>query len=184
MAALSLRAETVRRNIATSGADSADIDPVLSSMSTDASQAAEVLRRLAYNLRPPALDEYGLEGALRRHIASVKDPEVSLIADCPQTAAPLSAAVEAALYRIAVAAVSNVASHSHATTCIVHLTAHADCVRLSVTDDGQGLPADAVKGVGILSMQERAAELGGTCTVSDASPGTRVCAEIPIGRAS
>jgi len=181
MAALSLRAETVRRNITRSGADQPDIDPVLSSMSADASQAAEVLRRLAYNLRPPALDEYGLEAALRRYTQSVQDPVVSFVADSPPTAVPMSAAVEAALYRIAVAAVSNASRHAHACACTVHLSVSSDCVRLTVTDDGRGLPADAVKGVGILSMQERAAELGGSCTVSNASPGTRVCAEIPVG---
>lgn len=183
MAALSLRAETVRRNIARSGGVSSDIDPVLSSMSTDASQAAEVLRRLAYNLRPPALDEYGLEGALRRYTASVSNPPVSFVADHPPATVALSAAVEAALYRIAVAAVSNVTRHAQATTCTVRLSAGTDCVQLSVTDDGRGLPTGVVKGVGILSMQERAAELGGSCTLSDASPGTRVCAQIPLGGA-
>ncbi len=184
MAALSLRAETVRRNITRSGAGSSDIDPVLSSMSADASQAAEVLRKLAYNLRPPALDEYGLEAALRRYTQSVQDPVVSFVADGPLTTVPMSAAVEAALYRIAVAAVTNASRHAHACACTVHLSVSSDCVRLTVTDDGRGLPANAVKGVGILSMQERAAELGGSCTVSNASPGTRVCAQIPVGGAT
>jgi signal transduction histidine kinase len=181
MAALSLRAETVRRNITRSGAGAPDIDPVLSSMSADASQAAEVLRKLAYNLRPPALDEYGLEAALRRYTQSVKDPAVSFVADGALATVPLSAAVEAALYRIAVAAVSNASRHAHATSCTVHLSVTSDCARLTVTDNGRGLAPDGVKGVGILSMQERAAELGGSCTVSNARPGTTVCAQIPVG---
>ncbi len=184
MAALSLRAETVRRNIARTGTGSPDIDPVLTSISTDASQAAEVLRQLAYNLRPPALDEYGLEGALRRYTQSVRDPAISFSADMPADATPLSAAVEAALYRIAVAAVSNATRHAQASTCSVRLCRSSDCVRLTVTDDGRGLPPDLVKGIGILSMQERAAELGGACTVSVCSPGTVVRAEIPIGGAT
>ena len=181
MASLSLRAETVRRNIARSGAGQTGIDPVLSSMSADASQAAEVLRRLAYNLRPPALDEYGLEAALRRYTQSVQDPVVSFVADGPLAAVSMSAAVEAALYRIAVAAVSNASQHAHACSCTVRLSVSSDCVRLTITDDGRGLPPDAAKGVGILSMQERAAELGGSCTVSNSSPGTMVRAEIPVG---
>ena len=51
----------------------------------------------------------------------------------------------------------------------------------TVTDDGRGLSPDSRMGVGILSMQERAAELGGWCTVSRGSPGTVVRAEIPVG---
>jgi signal transduction histidine kinase len=111
----------------------------------------------------------------------VKDPVVSFVADGEVATVPLSAAVEAALYRIAVAAVSNASRHAQATACTVHLSVTSDCARLTVTDNGRGLPPDCVKGVGILSMQERAAELGGSCTVSDARPGTTVCAQIPVG---
>lgn len=75
------------------------MDLVLASISADASAASEVLRRLSYNLRPPALDECGLEGALRLYTQSVEDPAVSFVTDLGEEAAPLSAAVEAALYR-------------------------------------------------------------------------------------
>lgn len=181
MAALSLRAETVRRLVTKDGPAPAHVDLVLASISADASAASEVLRRLSYNLRPPALDECGLEGALRLYTQSVEDPAVSFVTDLGEEAAPLSAAVEAALYRITVGAVTNASRHAHAGACTVRLSNSPGCVRLTVVDDGRGLPANPVKGVGILAMQERAAELGGWCTVSNGSGGTVVCAEIPIG---
>lgn len=181
MAALSLRAETVRRLLARDGSQSAAIEPVLTSMAVDATQAAEVIRQLAYNLRPPALDEYGLQGALWRYTQSVTDPPVCLLTDSDDHAEPLSAAVEAALYWIAVGALSNATRHSGAAACVVRLSCSSDCARLTVTDDGRGLSPDSRMGVGILSMQERAAELGGWCTVSRGSPGTVVRAEIPVG---
>ena len=75
---------------------------------------------------------------------------------------PLPAAVEVAIYRIAQEALTNVVRHANARHCTLSLMV-ADDVCLEVRDDGQGLPADYQVGVGLTSMRERAAELGGTC---------------------
>ena len=100
----------------------------------------------------------------------------------PDELPPLPAAVEVALYRIAAEALSNVENHASANTCTLRLALDpaAGTVRLEVTDDGRGIRADHGTGVGLSSMHERAAELGGTLTVSPRSPhGTIVTAELP-----
>jgi signal transduction histidine kinase len=67
----------------------------------------------------------------------------------------------------------------------VRVTVGADDVAVEVTDDGRGLPADLRAGVGLHSMRERAAEMGGTCEIGPApGGGTRVVARLPrSGRA-
>jgi signal transduction histidine kinase len=183
MASVSLRAEMVRRMLQRDPGDTATAEPVLAAISADAAAAAESLRDLAYGLRPPALDEHGLAAALSRYAAAVPQPMVTVddARGAGTDAPPLSAAVEAALYRIAVAAVDNAVKHAHASTCAITLTGKADQVELAVRDDGIGLPPGATRGVGISAMMERAAELGGKCTVTGSQDGTLVRATIPVG---
>ncbi|HEX6888571.1 MAG TPA: ATP-binding protein [Candidatus Nanopelagicales bacterium] len=182
MASVSLRAETARR-LLHGGPDSrAAADPVLAAICADASAAAESLRAMAYDLRPPALDELGLARALATR-AAPPDLQVTVsdtTLDQPGRP-PLSAAVEAALYRIAAAALDNAARHGRARQATITLTKSDKQVQMVITDDGLGLPPDATPGVGITSMRERAAELGGTCTVTSGSPGTIVRADLPTG---
>src|SRR5215831_2998873 len=92
------------------------------------------IRRLVYELRPPALDDLGLTGALAQHAASCSTPgglQVSI-----DTGPALPAAVEVAAYRIATEAVTNVARHAGARTATVTLTASENRLQVEVTDDG------------------------------------------------
>lgn len=186
MASIALRAETARRLLhGGSGGPSAAAEPLLAEISTDASTAAESLRVMAYDLRPPALDELGLVRALA--VSAAPSPELRVtVTDgaADDHGPPLSAAVEAALYRIAVAALDNAFRHGRARHCSIVLTRSDRWVEMTITDDGAGLPADVVPGVGISAMKERAAELGGTCTVTSGSPGTVVHARLPVGDSS
>lgn len=85
------------------------------------------------------------------------------------------------MYRIASEALHNVAKHAQATECVVNLEFENDHLTLSVTDNGQSLPPDIVAGVGLHSMKERAAELGGTLTMQiQTNGGTQVVAQIPL----
>ena len=86
-----------------------------------------------------------------------------------------------AAYRIAVEAISNVARHARAHICSVRiLIASDEELQLEVTDDGIGINGNA-PGVGLTGMRERAAELGGRCTVSaNSSGGVRVMAALPL----
>ena len=77
---------------------------------------------------------------------------------------------------------TNALRHAHASSIVVDLAIEPDTVRLSVTDDGVGIPPDAPAGVGLVSLRERAAELGGSCTVEcPPGGGTVVRAVLPAG---
>ena len=141
------------------------------------------LRQLVYGLRPPALDQLGLAGALREHALQSAANELHVTVVAPeQGLPPLPAAVEVAAYRIVQEALNNVLRHSAARACTIRLAPAADgaALLLEVDDDGTGLPSDTRLGVGLTSMRERAGELGGTCQIA-ARPegGTRVSAWLP-----
>lgn len=140
------------------------------------------IRRLVHDLRPPALDELGLVGALGQHASrfqrSPGTPEVSL--DAPELPA-LPAAVEVAAYRIVLEALENVRTHAHAHSCVISLRLAGGELQVEVCDDGTGLEPGSRSGVGLLAMQERAAELGGSCSIERApGGGTWVRARLPL----
>jgi len=140
------------------------------------------IRRLVYELRPPALDELGLVGALRAHVQSLSAANgLHVTVDAPRGLPPLSAAVEVAAYRIALEALTNVVRHAQASACQVHLAVVEESLQLDIADDGLGLPHEAQAGMGLTSMRERADELGGTCVIENRpGGGMRVYAELPI----
>jgi len=148
------------------------------------------IRRLVYDLRPPALDELGLVGAMRERAAQQTTPAERDDAQglCIDVVAPdhlpaLPAAVEVAAYRIMQEALANVTHHAHAHCCSICLECSEESLQIEVTDDGIGLPPGYHAGVGLLSMRERAEELGGTCEVSQApGGGTRVRACLPLSK--
>jgi signal transduction histidine kinase len=138
------------------------------------------IRRLVYELRPPALDELGLVAALQAQWAAQDGLHVS-IESPPGGLPPLSAAVEVAAYRIAMEAVTNAARHANAQNCRVRFAAKESELTVEIADDGSGIQNGARAGVGLASMKERAAELGGECMIDLAETGgTRVVAQMPI----
>jgi two-component system NarL family sensor kinase len=141
--------------------------------------AIDDVRRLVYGLRPPALDELGLVGAVRRQAAQLAG-DVAITVDTDGDLPPLPAAVEVAAYRIATEALTNVVRHSGGHHAAVLLCADPGALRVAVTDDG---PPDGGwrPGVGLRSIAERAAELGGSCEAGPTSSGGRVAAVLPLG---
>ena len=139
------------------------------------------IRRLVYALRPPVLDELGLVSAIGEHITHYNQSNgLKVSMDAPDHLPSLPAAVEVAAYHIALEAVTNVTRHAHAQSCRIRLSLESGLC-LEITDDGDGLPADFHAGVGITSMRERAAELGGECKIElGALHGTRVWACLPL----
>ena len=96
------------------------------------------------------------------------------------TIPPLDAAVEAAAYRIAVEAMTNVVRHAHARRCRVRVSGNG-ALTLEVADDGIGFAAGRGAGVGMTSMRERCAELGGSLAVERTPEGwTVVRATLPV----
>jgi signal transduction histidine kinase len=179
VAALALRAETARRLLA--DADPPP-DPALVELGVirrDAAAVAARLRVLAYELRPPALDDRGLIGALEERARQLAPFDVTVEAT---HLADLPAGVEVAAYRIAVEAMTNASRHSGADGCRLRIHRDPrDLLVLEVTDGGRGLGTGLVTGVGISAIRERAEELGGRCHFEDLpGGGTRVIAELPI----
>ena len=135
------------------------------------------VRRLVHDLRPPALDDLGLVGALRQ-LAGTLDPPATVVAGDLGT---LPAAVEVAAYRIASEAMTNVARHAGAATCTVRLGVAGAALAVEVADDGVGIPVDVQAGVGLVGLRERAAELGGRSEVTcPPTGGTVVRAWLPL----
>ncbi len=140
------------------------------------------IRRLVYDLRPPALDELGLAGALREYATRVRSDELEISVQVSEPLPPLTAALEVATYRIITEALTNVHRHANARHCFVAVGVNGD-LELEIQDDGAGLPKTYHAGVGLTSMRERAAELGGTCVIENAAGGgTRVRAILPMAR--
>jgi signal transduction histidine kinase len=155
------------------------------------------VRRLVYDLRPPALDELGLLEAIRerasRYVGGVGDDGgLRATVEAPEELPPLPAAVEVACYRIVQEALMNVSRHARASSCTVRLACTTESpssrafLTIEVIDDGVGLPdhrpPQGGGGVGLRSMRERAAELGGECEIVRSSwpSGTRVFARLPF----
>ncbi|USX48881.1 sensor histidine kinase [Lentzea sp. HUAS12] len=149
------------------------LDPVLADVDTTALE----VRSLVDGLRPPILDQ-GLALAVRDEAARFNG-ELRVEVDA-EPIEGLSAAVEVAAYRIVAEALTNTARHSGASSCVITVRADGDLV-VEIVDDGRGVAADSKPGVGLDSMRERCAELGGSCTVGPAEPhGTKVVARIPL----
>jgi len=133
------------------------------------------VRRLAHDLRPPALDDRGLVGALSQQAEQVSasgGPTVTVVADDDLAALP--AAVEVAAYRIAGESLTNAVRHAQATHVEVRLTLDGPALLVEVADDGRGIAPEAQVGVGLLSLRERAAERGGRSEVTCPSTGGTV----------
>jgi signal transduction histidine kinase len=156
-------------------------DSLLAELKTQVQEAIADIRRLVYNLRPPALDELGLIPAVRETAASHNMAGgLRVEVEGPDAMPPLPAAVEVAAYRIAQEALHNVAKHARADSCVVRFTLK-DALELEVLDNGVG-PPDALRaGVGLTSMRERASELGGSFKFEPvAEGGARVYARLPL----
>ena len=181
LAALGLSAATVGELISTNPKEAATANEKL--RATIRATVGDV-RRLVYDLRPPALDELGLVEAVRerasRHGSQEEGCRVTV--EAPDQLPPLPAAVEVAAYRIVQEALTNVSRHAKARVCTVRLACPDDrALNVEVLDDGVGLSGSPEGGVGLSSMRERAAELGGACEIECSSPvGTRVFARLPL----
>lgn len=139
------------------------------------------VRRVVEGLRPPALDELGLVGALQQVGARLTNGSgvefVLTVGTLPAT----SAAVEVAAFRIVTEAVNNVVRHARASLCRTSIDATATHLRIVVQDDGRGLPDQPLGGHGMQTMRERAEELGGTIRVASGDGGVTITALLPLG---
>ncbi|MEU8658798.1 sensor histidine kinase, partial [Actinoplanes philippinensis] len=120
--------------------------------------------------------------AVRQQAARLRAPGLTVTVDGDDDLDGLPAAVEVAAYRIASEALTNVARHASATVCRVLLRVAAGELLVEIDDDGSGIPAGTPSGVGLVSLRERAAELGGDCRIEcPGDRGTVVRARLPLG---
>lgn len=151
-----------------------------------AAQAIDEVGRLARGLHPSVLDDHGLGVALSRYVAEyAKTHKIAVdLALNDLDSCNLPPDVQIALYRILQEALTNVARHSGAKSVTIRFTRSATTMEIAVSDDGCGFDAKAVAvsshRLGIQSMRERAALLGGTISLTSQRKGTRILVQIPL----
>jgi signal transduction histidine kinase len=144
------------------------------------------LRALITELRPAALDDLGVEPALRsltERSQAVHGVDVELEVELDESAGRLAGEVETAVYRVVQEALSNVGKHAGATRAVVRVAETGDEVVVEVTDDGRGFDPEApTGGFGLVGMRERVELCAGRLMVEPAQPGTRLRAVLPARR--
>jgi len=179
LTAVTLKADAARSVLA-AAPDRAD--GLLAELRGDAKQAIGDLRRIIYDLRPASLDELGLLGALGEQVDRFARQGLSVTLQAPPALPVLPAAVEVAAYRIVTEALANVARHAHASRASVTVSVD-DGFCLDVQDDGNASTVNGHgwrPGVGLVSMAERVAEVGGTLQAGPTPAGGRVQASLPL----
>ena len=140
----------------------------------------EDVRRLAVEVRPRTLDEFGLAAALERLIETWRvrtGIDAHLTSDLGTT--PVTGDVATTLYRIVYDALMNVVKHALARHVTIHLTRENKDVIAVIEDDGKGFDPKRVDD-GLQTMRERAALVGGRLRIESASPhGTKLVVEVP-----
>jgi signal transduction histidine kinase len=157
-------------------------DALLRGLRAEAVTAVGEIRRLVYDMRPPALDELGLVPALRQRAASIRTADgraMRISVEAPDALPDLPAAVETAAYRIAAEALANAARHSGSDEADLRIGMESGRLSLAVRDAGRDARV-VTPGVGLTSMRERAAEVGGTLTIDGGEQGFSVHALLPI----
>jgi signal transduction histidine kinase len=141
------------------------------------------VRGLAVELRPSALDDFGLEAALERLTSSFAE-QTGIVVDFQArlSGKRLPGEVETALYRIVQESLTNVVKHAQARRVSILLVRDGGSVKALIEDDGRGLDgAPAAAGFGMIGMRERLALLGGRLEIeSSVGSGTTVAAEVPL----
>jgi two-component system, NarL family, sensor kinase len=175
LVSLGLQIHTARRQLV--NPERADV--LLCALEEDVQAASGDLRRLVDALGPAILDA-GLGAALRAQCERFHGPQLQVELNLDDTVDALPAATELAAFRVVCEALTNITKHAGATRCVVRL-ACTDHLRVEVTDDGRGLARVIHAGVGLGSIRDRAAELGGTCEIGPAEPhGTTVVVRLPV----
>jgi signal transduction histidine kinase len=140
------------------------------------------VRRLAVELRPKALDDFGLVPALERLAQTFTEQvgiETDLEASLGETRLPRE--VETALYRLVQEALTNVVKHSRARHVSISLVRRPSSVSAVIEDDGIGFDEPAGDGLGLVGMRERVGLLDGRLEVESRSDhGTTIVAEVPL----
>ena len=149
-------------------------------------RSLEDVRRIARELRPEVLDDLGLQSALRELATAAAAQGLRVDRRLDSADADVRPEVELVVYRVAQEALTNVMRHSSASEVLVSLETVDGALRLTVRDNGRGLPDGAREaGAGVAGMMERARHVGGRLSIGSDGAGTEVRLDIPLpGHAS
>jgi signal transduction histidine kinase len=174
-----LKAAAARRLITTTPAEAAEL---IRDLERNVAAAIADIRGLVDELRPPVLDGRGLVGALQNYVDSVQTPTgppVQLSTDGVADLGQLPESVELAAYRIATESLTKVLRHAHADSASIALWVDENQLQLKITDNGK-IRAPWTAGVGLSSMRQRVAALGGRISTGPAESGGEVRVSLPL----
>ncbi|EFC79447.1 sensor histidine kinase [Parafrankia sp. EUN1f] len=185
LTAVILKIDAARNRI---GSDPSLADRLLVETRAETRAAVDDIRRLVYALGDPTLEAIGLVAALRDAASRLQRGSdtltIDIVTDPGGDLGRLPAAVEVAAYRVVTEAITNAVRHGKARRCTVTVRLRRD-LHLQIVDDGRGLAADWKAGVGVRSIQERSAELGGHSEIGPApGKGTLVAVILPLNDAT
>jgi two-component system NarL family sensor kinase len=175
---LGLRTAVKQVERAVEPAASAPVRDLLLRLADEIDDAVDEIKRIVRDLRPTALDQLGLIGAVAEFARRFGD-DIDISVELPPANVELPAAVEVAVYRIVTEALTNVVRHAHAARCWLSISAGAT-VEIDVVDDGVGIDERGDHGVGLTAMRERVDLLGGDVRfVRDVLTGTHLHVCLP-----
>jgi signal transduction histidine kinase len=152
--------------------------PLLTRLADEVDGVVHEIKRIVRGLRPTALDQLGLVGAVAEFTRKL-DGDLEIHLSLPSAPGPLPAAVEVTAYRIVTEALTNVVRHAHAERCWLTIETE-DLVEIDIIDDGIGIDPGRSPGVGLTAMRERVAALGGAVRfVPDRTRGTHLHVQLP-----
>lgn len=176
LASLTLSLDTARNIIPSQPQEAIQLLEELKKQTQD---TIKDIRTLVYELRPPALDDYGLIGAIRNFIDQHTNQHPIICLEADNTLV-LPVALEAAAYRIILEGINNAIKHANANHITVKINHINEFIHIDIKDDGQGLPQNITLGVGLTSMKERAEELGGVFSIFSDATGVHLWVEFPL----
>lgn len=150
-------------------------------------QATDELRRMCKGLRPPLLDDLGIEPAVRllvKEFAELSGIDVRLHVDLDERSIHVSEEIALCIYRILQESLTNISRHAGATQVTIRLSVTSNVLSLSVADNGLGFdPTNLgeLQGWGLQGMRERSSLVGGELEIqSDRTRGTRIIFRAPL----
>ena len=145
------------------------------------------LRTMSYLLHPPLLDEVGLPSALRWYTEGFAERSaIKVDLQVSDGFDRLPQEMEIAIFRVVQECLTNIHRHSGSPTASVRLNRTNDAVDVEISDTGQGIASDRlrgdriVSGVGLMGIEERMRQFGGRVKVTSSENGTLVNAGIPL----
>jgi signal transduction histidine kinase len=184
LTALGYGVHRIQRKLA--GHELTAADQLLDRLGRNLAEEVQGLRRLMTELRPPALDEQGLEAALRDHVqAFTRDTKIACQFDAT-VGQRLTPEAETALYRVTQESLTNIVKHAAATRVAVALTERDHAVRLRISDNGAGFDSSRAHELlrqghfGLAGMRERVTAVGGRWQLDSApGQGTTITVTVP-----